>query len=336
MLFLIRSIIQPIIPFSLALFFNLFVQIFICSFNHHKHFSRTLWSASPPTRSNWAASKRRTQDRWQQRKRENSRWRTVKNLIVPFLYRPFLKNCIGLSLRISCLKIFWGCPFKSYLSGIDTYSYFFKFPVLNYWYLIPFYEKILSGNLCCRPKPLGSVRTESDVCLNSTLFSWVRYCQGKGSLTTEHTVKLYSSLSVRPIQAGTRQAPSPFMWRRKPPDSNLKGYCSKIEQILIHIPTISWDCPFKNYFSLTLSWSFPFKWAEPGGGEEGGHLEQCEEVQYRAHHSHHSWWVHKQRGTWVTWVTWLLIFIGPGGSALKMLLASVASARNVASVYKVF
>jgi hypothetical protein len=36
--------------------------------------------------------------------------------------------------------------------------------------------------------------------------------------------------------------------------------------------------------------------------------------------------------TWVTWVTWLLIFIGPGGSALKMLLASVASAGNVASV----
>jgi hypothetical protein len=34
----------------------------------------------------------------------------------------------------------------------------------------------------------------------------------------------------------------------------------------------------------------------------------------------------------LTWVTWLLIFIGPGGSALKMLLASVASARNVASV----
>jgi hypothetical protein len=33
-----------------------------------------------------------------------------------------------------------------------------------------------------------------------------------------------------------------------------------------------------------------------------------------------------------TWVTWLLIFIGPGGSALKMLLASVASARNAASV----
>ncbi len=37
-----------------------------------------------------------------------------------------------------------------------------------------------------------------------------------------------------------------------------------------------------------------------------------------------------------TWVTWLLIFIGPGGSALKMLLASVASARKVASVKKVF
>ena len=34
----------------------------------------------------------------------------------------------------------------------------------------------------------------------------------------------------------------------------------------------------------------------------------------------------------LTGVTWLLIFIGPGGSALKMLLASVASARNVASV----
>jgi hypothetical protein len=33
----------------------------------------------------------------------------------------------------------------------------------------------------------------------------------------------------------------------------------------------------------------------------------------------------------LTWVTWLLILIGPGGSALKM-LASVASARNVASV----
>jgi hypothetical protein len=34
----------------------------------------------------------------------------------------------------------------------------------------------------------------------------------------------------------------------------------------------------------------------------------------------------------LTWVTWLLIFIGPGGSTLKMFLASVASARNVASV----
>ncbi len=34
----------------------------------------------------------------------------------------------------------------------------------------------------------------------------------------------------------------------------------------------------------------------------------------------------------LTWVTWLMIFIGPGGSALKMLLASVASAHNVASV----
>ena len=31
--------------------------------------------------------------------------------------------------------------------------------------------RLLSGFLCCRPKPLGSVRTESDVCLKSTLFN---------------------------------------------------------------------------------------------------------------------------------------------------------------------
>ncbi len=31
--------------------------------------------------------------------------------------------------------------------------------------------RLLSRNLCRWPKPLGSVRTESDVCLNSTLFS---------------------------------------------------------------------------------------------------------------------------------------------------------------------
>jgi hypothetical protein len=30
----------------------------------------------------------------------------------------------------------------------------------------------------------------------------------------------------------------------------------------------------------------------------------------------------------LTWVTWLLISIGPGGSSLEMLLASVASARS--------
>ncbi len=63
---------------------------------------------------------------------------------------------------------------------------------------------ILSGDLCCRPKPLDSVRTESDVCLSIALnlAKYITVLSRQGYLKTEHK-------TIRPMHAGTRPAPSP-------------------------------------------------------------------------------------------------------------------------------
>ena len=78
---------------------------------------------------------------------------------------------LGKNIQALTKQFFWEQEGKCFKPGLRNYTISIQVIIWKDLASNFSWAYLLSGNLCCRPKPLGSVRTESDVCLNSTLFS---------------------------------------------------------------------------------------------------------------------------------------------------------------------